>query len=1191
MTIQSPAKGRHPSAASATLGIITLDESGHVLAWNDAAEGIFGWKASEVIGKAPPYIPAEQIRDFHEMLRATLQSGPQTGLGLRRQHRSGARVEINVWMAPMPQNSHVMELIEDVTAANQKERELAQNSHFKSAILNALPEHVAVIDHTGLIIATNHSWNDFALENGLDDPARVGVGQNYLEVCRSVHGGEDYPYAHASLTGIQAVLNGHLHIFELEYPCHSPKEKRWFLMRVTPLEDGSGAVITHANITRRYNAETARLMAEKRLSTILNIAADCIVAIDGARNILVFNRWAERVFGYAAAEVIGKPIDILIPAYIGPRHAEIVNTHAKASQSTEKIIAEHIYMSGLRKDGTTFPAEASIAMVSLDSQPILVAVVRDITERARAENQIRTYATRQKMLAEFSVEINNLQTVQAITRMVNEKAREIIGTHLAITSGEHDPSIRAVSRSEKYAAHEDLEMIREESGLYTLVDQDNQLRLVTRDDLLETPILRRDGSRLGKIQLADKYGGAFDDNDEAVLVQLAQVAAVAIENALLYEEVRQAEQKYRSIFEHSVEGLFQITLQGELISGNPALARLLGYADIAEMIADQPEIRKYIFLNPEDYDRLLDALQRDGEVQGREVRFRTRDGSLRWVALSLNSRVTTADGTPVIEGSAVDISERKQRLRELEALAEISATLREAKNRAEMAPIILDQLLRSIGADSALFLYNDENGGALVEQARGDWAGLNGLRLDEGDARLEALRAARAPITLRPGADGMFENDLFRDYASLAAAPMLMQGDFAGAIWLGLRRKDEGIHTSEFNEADASLLGAIAEVASNAIMRSSLNQQIEQRLRTILALHSIDMAISSSLDARLTTRIILEQGATLLGVDAMDVLRYNRVTQYMEYTAGHGFNTRGIEQSRQRLGEGTAGQAALNRKMVVIPQLAEDNTFQRKKMVEAEKFVSYAAVPLIAKGQLKGLLEVFSRSGLHVNGEWRDLLETLATETAIALDNNQLFEDLQRSNIELTLAYDATIEGWSRALELKDRETEGHSQRVTKMTVQLARRLGAAEEDLMDIQRGAQLHDIGKMGIPDSILLKPGPLTDEEWTLMRSHVQLGVSMLVGIPFLKRALDIPRAHHEKWDGSGYPNRLKGKQIPLAARVFAVIDVWDALSYDRPYRGAWPQEKVVAYLKDQSGKHFDPEVLEAFLKMLGEGVFPA
>ncbi|HMN62426.1 MAG TPA: PAS domain S-box protein [Anaerolinea sp.] len=293
MTIQSPAKGRHPSAASATLGIITLDESGRVLAWNDAAEGIFGWKASEVIGKAPPYIPAGETKGFHEMLRATLQSGPQTGLGLRRQHKSGARVEINVWMAPMPQTSqqtsHVMELIEDVTAANQQERELAQNSHFKSAILNALPEHVAVIDPTGLITATNHSWNDFALGNGVDDPALVGVGRNYLEVCRSVHGGEDYPYAHASLTGIQAVLNGHLHIFELEYPCHSLTEKRWFLMRVTPLEDGSGAVITHENITRRYNAETARLMAEKRLSTILNIAADCIVAINNDPNAPIFD--------------------------------------------------------------------------------------------------------------------------------------------------------------------------------------------------------------------------------------------------------------------------------------------------------------------------------------------------------------------------------------------------------------------------------------------------------------------------------------------------------------------------------------------------------------------------------------------------------------------------------------------------------------------------------------------------------------------------------------------------------------------------------------------------------------------------------------------------------------------------------------------------------------------------------------
>lgn len=210
----------------------------------------------------------------------------------------------------------------------------------------------------------------------------------------------------------------------------------------------------------------------------------------------------------------------------------------------------------------------------------------------------------------------------------------------------------------------------------------------------------------------------------------------------------------------------------------------------------------------------------------------------------------------------------------------------------------------------------------------------------------------------------------------------------------------------------------------------------------------------------------------------------------------------------------------------------------------------------------------------------------LAGQAAIAIDNMAMFDKVQHSHLELVLAYDATIEGWARALDLRDKETEGHSQRVTEMTLRLARALGMNEEKLVHIRRGALLHDIGKLGVPDSILLKAGPLTAEEWEIMRRHPQYAYEMLSSIAYLQPALDIPYCHHEKWDGTGYPRGLKGEQIPLAARIFAVVDVWDALSSDRPYRPAWPQEKVRAYLKEEAGKHFDPSIVEVFLKILEE-----
>jgi putative nucleotidyltransferase with HDIG domain len=189
---------------------------------------------------------------------------------------------------------------------------------------------------------------------------------------------------------------------------------------------------------------------------------------------------------------------------------------------------------------------------------------------------------------------------------------------------------------------------------------------------------------------------------------------------------------------------------------------------------------------------------------------------------------------------------------------------------------------------------------------------------------------------------------------------------------------------------------------------------------------------------------------------------------------------------------------------------------------------------------------------------------------------------LQRSNTELTLAYDATIEGWSRALDLRDKETEGHTQRVTKMTLLLAKKMGMSATEKLDLRRGALLHDIGKMGIPDEILHKPGPLSEEEWVIMRQHPLYAYQMLSPIAYLKGALEIPYCHHEKWDGSGYPRGLKGEQIPLAARLFTVVDVWDALTSNRPYRSAWSKKDSIKYIREQTGKHFDPQVVELFLQ---------
>jgi PAS domain S-box-containing protein/putative nucleotidyltransferase with HDIG domain len=386
---------------------------------------------------------------------------------------------------------------------------------------------------------------------------------------------------------------------------------------------------------------------------------------------------------------------------------------------------------------------------------------------------------------------------------------------------------------------------------------------------------------------------------------------------------------------------------------------------------------------------------------------------------------------------------------------------------------------------------------------------------------------------------------------------------------------------------EAGEVTAVMGISRNINERKRSEEKIRQQVQQLSALRSVDIAISSSLDIRLTLDIFLEHVLDQLHVDAASVLLLKPHTKMLEFAAHRGFRTQALKHTQLRMGQGNAGLAVLKQSIVHIPDVKSDEAFSRAPLLADEQFVSYYGVPLIAKGVVKGVLEIFHRSPLHPDQGWQDFLESLALQAAIAIDNAALFENLEKSNLELAMAYDLTIEGWSRALDYRDQETEGHSQRVTELTVKICQAMGMSDRDLTYVRWGALLHDIGKLGVPDNILFKPGKLDDDEWKIMKRHPVLAYELLQPICYLRAAVDIPYCHHEKWDGTGYPRGLKKEQIPLAARIFSIVDVWDALGSDRPYRPAWPKEKIFQYLNDQTGKDFDPKVTEIFVKLLGEG----
>jgi HD-GYP domain-containing protein (c-di-GMP phosphodiesterase class II) len=523
-----------------------------------------------------------------------------------------------------------------------------------------------------------------------------------------------------------------------------------------------------------------------------------------------------------------------------------------------------------------------------------------------------------------------------------------------------------------------------------------------------------------------------------------------------------------------------------------------------------------------------------------------------------------------------DVTEEKQRRREMEAIIAVTSALRFAKTRVEMLPVILNQINLLLSTEGSLLaVYDPQHNDVRVEIGQGIWQNASGRRLSFGsDMMSQVIRSGKPYVS-----DCMIENPVLpsnpanTELKAVVCVPMIAQDHPVGAIWIGRLYPILG--------NDLRLLTAIADIAASAIHRASLHEQTQQRLQRLTALRSIDMAISASLDLSVTLSIFINQIISQLGLDAALLLLLNPYTQMLEYRVGQGFRSASIRKSRLHLGESHAGRVALERRMEIVNDLQENDQLSIVLHNIGEDFKSYIGLPLVAKGQVKGVLELFQRKAFDPDPEWLEYVQALAARAAIAIDNGELFEKLQLSNSDMVQAYDATIEGWARVLDLHDGASTSHSLRIVDVTLGLIRAMGESDAEAQNIRWGVLLHDIGMIAIPDQILHKSGPLTDAEWQVVKQHPVNAFDLLSPILYLKKAIEIPYYHQERWDGSGYPHGLTGEQIPFASRVFAVVDVWDALGSDRPYRPAWLPQKIRQYLEDQAGKQFDPQVVKAFL----------
>ena len=373
-------------------------------------------------------------------------------------------------------------------------------------------------------------------------------------------------------------------------------------------------------------------------------------------------------------------------------------------------------------------------------------------------------------------------------------------------------------------------------------------------------------------------------------------------------------------------------------------------------------------------------------------------------------------------------------------------------------------------------------------------------------------------------------------------------------------------------------------------LEDGINSHLQVRQSQLGALMGVGRTINSSLGLE---RVLEEVMDTLIALMRAErgFLMLREPNGELMVSMARGIAHNNVDDEVLKVSNTIMRKVAASGVSILTTNAQQDPRFENQISVAAYQLRSILCAPLKIKNDLIGVIYVDNRA--HA-GIFREsdlaLINAFADQAAVAIDNARLFENLKKTNfqleaanLELQVAYEATLNGWVRALDMRDKETEGHTQRVTVLTQKLARSMGIDDNEMVHVTRGALLHDIGKMAIPDGILLKPSQLTDDERKLIQKHPVYAYEMLSPIEFLRPAIDIPYCHHEKWDGTGYPRGLSGEEIPFAARIFPVIDVWDALISDRPYRRGLPHDVVLEHIQADSGKHFDPRVVNAFMEM--------
>jgi PAS domain S-box-containing protein len=918
-----------------------------------------------------------------------------------------------------------------------------------------------------------------------------------------------------------------------------------------------------------------------------------------SRRILDVNKQAAEHYGYSKDEFLGMLISDLWP-----------KDQARASDlrlmKMDPIKPSHIEERHVRKDGSVIEVDVSSHVIPLQQRPVRVLVIRDVTERNRYERDLQVSNDRLRSLTRVTGAVLGSLPLSAQAQLMAEQVREAFNVDACVVRVTKGESLHLLA-SAGIESDQLLEIVPWNEGLPS--------RLLAERGPFAIEDMRRakdippyDPSHYSAYSFVS-YAGApltvkermigviaifmhdkarmFTDDDLTHLQIVANNVAVAVLNHELYQQLsdhrttlESSEERLRQVTEASSDAIWEWDRASDTVTWTERVYELLGLSPTA--ISTQRKQALEV-IHPDERGAFFTELIRHARKRGpfrREVRLCQGDGSFGTYE-AFGKMVYGKDNRPVrMVGSIHDISDRVRRDRELEAVAAISLALREIETTEEMLPVISEQIARTLELQSlGVALVDPDSDDVLIRHVSGVFRGVLGLRFRKHDGFVErvfGVKKERLAEDMTASFDSMLADALDTPTAVLGV-PLVARGEVIGMLWLG-KPVDGAKPDSTFSQGESRLLGILAEIAAASLRRAALRERTEFHLRRLHSLSVVHATVSENLDLRTTLDMLIQQLRSQTGIHAAAFHLFDEKSGLFRLETSYGF---GVGIVVPPLGR----DLILNRHRSKLTDLQESGARGRRfATMIAAGFESYLAVPLIANENILGVLEIYHKTDLPQNVDLDNFAEMLASQAAVAVDNTNLLKSLRTANRELTAAYDATIEGWARALDLRDHETEGHTRRVTEMTVDLAKLMDVPPNEIAHMRRGALLHDIGKMAIPDRVLLKAGELDQSEWVVMRRHPGIALDLLEPISFLKPAIDIPFCHHEKWDGTGYPRGLKGKQIPLSARIFAVIDVWDALRSDRPYRKGWSREQAVHFIRVQAGRHFDPEITEVFLNNL-------